>query len=746
MAYIDTQFMPGSIRKSLVDDYGVKITDKTGESMVFTMNLYGDIMDADTGKILARSNLSHDSMKLDNKMPTSWKPAEYDKAMPEENVGRKRLFVDMDGTLAEFKTVDTLELLYEKGYFLNLAPHENVIAAVKEIITNHPEVEVHILSAYLTDSRYALQEKNEWLDRYLPEIDQAHRIFVPCGSDKKEDIDGGIRSNDFLLDDYTQNLNDWQPPARGIKLLNAINHTRGTWEHDRIRYDRTPTDLADAIISIMRDERQIFDEKIMANEKKPILADHRTGMEISFDFGGWGAVRKFVNDVERAGVDVYEYFRHLRAIYEYEVANNIPKNDRMTEWYDEMDILVAKPWYKENDPSVMDRAEGDRHIPISEASIAARYAEIEREQRGRKIPFAADEEPLVDISNLEYDGHGYLHFTVAADDCELEGLYRIYDPEDGVSMTLESIDNGNLHPIIERQWDRIENALSDATIDCYNNRSTLTRNLYDGRDFKIQPMENGQGFLVCSDSEHFGENKIVYQGVNYDECLQYISDRVENIKPSYYVIKDLAGWISGGRGIPPESKVEEFDTVEEAIAKFNEYKGMDYLKQEVIDPRTDEPATRLVLGVYCPSLQEADADILHVKRDKTLLQPYAIAEGPNGYEGLMTNSNFIRDLNKITANIQIDEYSYFRKVTLDELAAHRMAFLKEMYPEETHTREEALRYVSQYPDDTKNYLVKDRVAFADFTPPFLNKDNVPTMENISAANDSLLNTHRRRGR
>ena len=33
---------------------------------------------------------------------------------------KNRLFVDMDGTLAVFKTVDTMETLYEKGYFKNL--------------------------------------------------------------------------------------------------------------------------------------------------------------------------------------------------------------------------------------------------------------------------------------------------------------------------------------------------------------------------------------------------------------------------------------------------------------------------------------------------------------------------------------------------------------------------------------------------------------------------------------------------
>lgn len=179
-------------------------------------------------------------------------------------MNRQRLFIDMDGTLAVFTPVDELEKLYEQGYFLNQLPHKNVVAAVRNIITNYPDIEVNILSAYLTDSAHALKEKNEWLDRYLPEIDQKHRVFVPCGRDKKEAVRGGLRDNDFLLDDYTHNLNNWQPPARGIKLLNAINHTRGSWAHDRIRYDRSPEDLSKGIVSIMRNEARIFDDKIQS--------------------------------------------------------------------------------------------------------------------------------------------------------------------------------------------------------------------------------------------------------------------------------------------------------------------------------------------------------------------------------------------------------------------------------------------------------------------------------------------------
>ena len=165
---------------------------------------------------------------------------------------KQRLFVDMDGTLAVFRRVNTLETLYEKGYFLNLQPLENVLKAVKLIMNRHPEIEVHILSSVLSDSKYALVEKNAWLNRYLPEIDAPHRIFPPCGADKKEYIPGNVAPNDFLLDDYTHNLTSWEPPAKGIKLLNGTNHTHGTWQGQCISHEASPSEIADSIVAIMQ--------------------------------------------------------------------------------------------------------------------------------------------------------------------------------------------------------------------------------------------------------------------------------------------------------------------------------------------------------------------------------------------------------------------------------------------------------------------------------------------------------------
>lgn len=188
---------------------------------------------------------------------------------------RIRKFVDLDGTAAVFKPVDTLETLYEEGYFYNLEPNQNVVDAIKILKKEHPEIEIYIMSSVLTDSKYALQEKNRWIDKYLPEIDAEHRIFPPCGENKLDYIPGGVRETDWLFDDYTHNLTLWEPPARGIKLLNGINHTRETWRGCRIRYDKSPEELAANMAEIILDGVIIRDIKPQESEMEQLIS----GME-----------------------------------------------------------------------------------------------------------------------------------------------------------------------------------------------------------------------------------------------------------------------------------------------------------------------------------------------------------------------------------------------------------------------------------------------------------------------------------
>ena len=175
------------------------------------------------------------------------------------NERKPRLFVDMDGTLAVFNQIDKLETLYEQGYFANLTPQVNVVDAVRMVQARN-EIEVFVLSAVLTDSKYAQVEKNEWLNIYLPEIDERHRIFVPCGEDKTMYVPDKILEEDVLLDDYTVNLNAWEPPAKGLKLLNGINGTKGTWQKSRISIEHSADELADMIADYVLEGKVVEDK------------------------------------------------------------------------------------------------------------------------------------------------------------------------------------------------------------------------------------------------------------------------------------------------------------------------------------------------------------------------------------------------------------------------------------------------------------------------------------------------------
>jgi hypothetical protein len=149
--------------------------------------------------------------------------------------------------------------------------------------------EVFILSSVLFDSRYAKEEKNAWLDRYLPQLDREHRIFLPCGENKASYVPDGIRESDCLLDDYTKNLEDWsRAGGHGIKLLNGINHSRESWQGRQLRFDKNPGQLARDLIEIVERLSQIRDEKPQADLKKYSAAMERAGYE-SADAGQTGS-------------------------------------------------------------------------------------------------------------------------------------------------------------------------------------------------------------------------------------------------------------------------------------------------------------------------------------------------------------------------------------------------------------------------------------------------------------------------
>lgn len=72
LKYIDKHFIKGSLSVDYPNNDTIQITDKNGDCMRLTLNLYGDIMDADTRKLLAISDLPHNLDTVGYKLPKDW--------------------------------------------------------------------------------------------------------------------------------------------------------------------------------------------------------------------------------------------------------------------------------------------------------------------------------------------------------------------------------------------------------------------------------------------------------------------------------------------------------------------------------------------------------------------------------------------------------------------------------------------------------------------------------------------------
>lgn len=249
---------------------------------------------------------------------------------------KRRFFVDMDGTLAKWNNVDMPDILYEEGYFESLEPNNNLVSSIKDLIKEGEDV--YVLSSFLNDSKYALKEKQKWLDKYIPEIDSNKRIFVEYGKKKTDYIENEIDTTDYLIDDYTKNLIDWKNAGgTGIKFLNGINHTRKTWQGFLLNIDGNIVESLKEIDDLNTNKQPNFN-----NEYLELNANFLSSMRKYMDSVN-ESTEVFLNaeiEMKDAKKVLLDERKRLSELYKVEVASK---------WYEGEDLVVHYKIYIKND-------------------------------------------------------------------------------------------------------------------------------------------------------------------------------------------------------------------------------------------------------------------------------------------------------------------------------------------------------------------------------------------------------------
>lgn len=143
----------------------------------------------------------------------------------------KKIFLDLDGTLARFNVRNALNRFEtEKGFFAKLLAYKGI----EQINEMAKAGNIYIISA--SPNEQADIDKISWIVKYLPNINLLTNVLIcRCGDNKAEYLKSKgfqIDKNSYLLDDYTKNLIEWENAGGvGIKRLTKVaDNSTGKWQ------------------------------------------------------------------------------------------------------------------------------------------------------------------------------------------------------------------------------------------------------------------------------------------------------------------------------------------------------------------------------------------------------------------------------------------------------------------------------------------------------------------------------------
>ena len=164
-----------------------------------------------------------------------------------------RIFVAMENVLTKQTNITNSKELYEKDYFFRAKPQKNVIEDITRLIKNN--YDIYIVDNYFTDSNYALSEKKRWIKKHLPDISASHVFLIPYNQSFVDYLNelniSPLKSDDFLLDNYKNNLSKWEDNGGSGIYISYNSITAKNWLGKKVVYQNDKINNYFAILSII---------------------------------------------------------------------------------------------------------------------------------------------------------------------------------------------------------------------------------------------------------------------------------------------------------------------------------------------------------------------------------------------------------------------------------------------------------------------------------------------------------------
>ena len=127
-------------------------------------------------------------------------------------------YFDMDGVLNVFEFGAPKEILFLPGYFLCRPAQQNFVDTLNRMLEMEKAgrpFKIYVLSKFLTDNQWALEEKHKWLNRYTPHLPNDRRIFLSNEENKTQHINSSPQT--VIIDDFGDNLIEFK--NKGGKII-----------------------------------------------------------------------------------------------------------------------------------------------------------------------------------------------------------------------------------------------------------------------------------------------------------------------------------------------------------------------------------------------------------------------------------------------------------------------------------------------------------------------------------------------